>query len=93
MNADDKQRSIDDPKLNKDASTYDKDENFDDTDDFLKYDDTQNSNVDQDDAIAESNESTNENAKNETPTFNRTYDKNASDEVDEAGKYDGNINI
>ena len=39
--ADDKdKRKIDDPELNQDSSTYDKDEDFDDTDDFHKYDDT-----------------------------------------------------
>ena len=91
---DDKKRGIEDPELNKDASTYDKDENFDDTDDFHKYDDTEKSNIDQDDDIAKSNASTNENARNHTPTFTRTYDKNATDvPVDKAGKFDGDIAI
>ena len=93
MITDDKNRRIDDPELNQDASTYDKDETFDDTDDFHKYDDTENSNVDQNDAISKSNDATNANAKNETPTFTRTYDKNASDEIDKAGKFDGDINV
>ncbi|MBD3580987.1 hypothetical protein [Flavobacterium selenitireducens] len=94
MNADDKKRNIDDPELNQDASTYDKDESFDDTDDFHKYDDTENSNVDQNDAIAQSNAATNHNARNHTPTFTRTYDKNATDEeVDKAGKFDGDFNV
>jgi hypothetical protein len=73
-------RKIDDPELNQDASTYDKDEDFEDTDDFLKYDDTEASNIPNSDPIAKSNESLNENSKNGTPTFTRTYDKNASDE-------------
>lgn len=93
MIADDKKRGIDDPELNQDASTYDKDESFDDSDDFHKYDDTQNSNVNQDDAIAQSNDSVNTNARNHTPTFTRTYDKNASGEVDRSGRYDGEINV
>lgn len=38
--SDDDKRKIDDPGLNQDSSTYDKDEDFDDTDDFHKYDDT-----------------------------------------------------
>lgn len=37
---DDDKRKIDDPGLNQDSSTYDKDEDFEDTDDFHKYDDT-----------------------------------------------------
>lgn len=92
MNANDKDRKIDDPQLNQDASTYDKDESFEDSDDFHKYDDTSNSNVTQDNPIAKSNEATNENSKNATPTFTRTYDKNASD-IENSGKYDGNINV
>ncbi|NMH29007.1 hypothetical protein [Flavobacterium silvaticum] len=38
-------RKADDPELNQDASTYDKDESFEDSDDFHKYDDTANSNA------------------------------------------------
>ena len=90
---DDKKQSIDNPELNPDASTYNKEESFEETDDFHKYDDTEHSNVEQSDDIARSNESTNANAKNHTPTFTRTYDKNASNEVDKAGKFDGDIAI
>ncbi len=93
MDTQDDKRKIDDPELNQDASTYDKEESFEDSDDFHKYDDTDASNVAPDDPIAKSNETLNENSKNHVPTFTRTYDKNASDEVDEAGKYDGNISI
>ncbi|RZJ67319.1 MAG: hypothetical protein EOO50_06125 [Flavobacterium sp.] len=92
MNTPDKDRKVDDPKLNQDASTYDKDETFEDSDDFHKYDDTDHSNVTQEDPIAKSNESTNDNSKTATPTFTRTYDKNASD-VENSGKDDGNIGI
>lgn len=93
MNSDDKKRKIDDPELNQDASTYNKEEKFEDTDDFHKYDDTENSNIEQSDAISRSNDSMNANAKTSTPTFTRTYDKNASDEVDNAGRFDGDIAI
>jgi hypothetical protein len=86
-------RGIDDPGLNQDDSYEKSAEDFDDSDDFHKYDDTDNSNVDQDDEIATSNDTMNEHSENDRPTFNRTYDKNASDEVDNAGKYDGNIGI
>ena len=62
-----------------------------DSDDFKKYDDTEHSNVDSSDPIAESNASTNDNARNDTPTFTRTYDKNTSDEVDDKDMYDGAV--
>ena len=90
---DDKKPNPGTPDLNQDSSTYDKDESFEETDDFHKYDDTEKSNVDQDDAIAKSNETMNANARNHTPTFTRTYDKNAADDVDKAGKFDGDINV
>lgn len=91
MKPEDKNRKIDDPMLNQDASTYDKTESFEETDDFHKYDDV--SNLDPESPEMKSSERTNENAKNNTPTFTRTYDKNASDEVDDIGKYDGTIGI
>jgi len=87
-------RKIDDPLLNQNASSYDKDESFEDSDDFLKYDDTSSSNLDPQDPIVKSDAATNDNAKNETPTFTRTYTKNESDKTsDDAGKFDGNIGI
>ncbi|RZJ72772.1 hypothetical protein [Flavobacterium sp.] len=89
----DKNRKIDDPELNQDASTYNKDESFEETDDFHKYDDTEQSNVEPNDAISKSNEAMNANSKNHVPTFTRSYDKNASDEVDKAGKFDGDIAV
>ncbi|MBF6608613.1 MAG: hypothetical protein ITG00_07730 [Flavobacterium sp.] len=91
---DGKDRKIDDPELNQD-STYDhKDESFDESDDFHKYDDTDNSNVDDNDPIAISNDHINENSANERPTFIRTYDKNApDDDIKSVGKFDGTIGI
>lgn len=91
---DGKDRQIDNPGLNQD-STYDhKDDSFEDTDDFHKYDDTDNSNVEDDDPIAKSNSKINSNSINERPTFNRTYDKNApDDDVKSSGKFDGNVTI
>lgn len=91
MKPEDKDRKIDDPMLNQDASAYDKSESFEDTDDFHKYDDV--ANLDPDSPEMKSSERTNEHAKTNTPTFTRTYDKNASDEVDNVGKYDGEIGI
>lgn len=89
-------RNIDDAGLNQD-STYDKksDDDFDESDDFHKYDDTENSNIDANDPIAVSNDHINENALNDRPTFNRTYDKNEAEEIDpsESGKFDGTIGI
>ena len=90
--SDDDPRGIDDPGLNRDTEGKD-DEDFEESDDFHKYDDVDKANVDIDDEISLSNESTNSNRENERPTFNRTYDKNASDVVDDIGKYDGNISI
>lgn len=94
MISDDK-RKIDDPELNQDASTYDKNESFEETDDFHKYDDTSASNLDVKDPIVTSEDSTNANAKNATPTFTRTYDRNASDADKNLndGKFDGEITI
>lgn len=92
MSADDK-RKIDDPDLNQDASTYNKDESFEETDDFHKYDDTSASNLDQQDPIVRSDSATNTNAKTETPTFTRSYNKNASDTISDSGKFDGNIGV
>lgn len=90
---DEEPRGIDNPQLNQDDDLNSKDEDFDETDDFHKYDDVDKANVDIDDEISTSNEATNENSENERPTFIRTYDKNASDVVDDIGKYDGNISI
>lgn len=87
----DDKRKIDDPELNKDTSSYDKDETFEDSDDFHKYDET--ANLDQNDPVVKSDDSTNNNAKTSRPTFNRTYDKIASDETLDSDKFDGNINI
>ena len=89
----DDDKNIGDSKLNKE-STYEE-KNFEESDDFHKYDDTEHSNLDPNDPIAKSNEHTNENSLNERPTFNRTYDKNESEEVDskDAGKFDGEIGI
>lgn len=72
-------------------------EDFEKVDDFLEYDDTQNSNIPDNDPIAESNESLNDNSTNERPTFNRTYDKNTADDSkrnsEESGKFNGEIGI
>lgn len=96
MNLDSNDRGVDDPGLNQDG-THDikDDENFDESDDFHKYDDVDHSNVDPSDPIAQSNEKMNKNSENERPTFNRTYDKNAPDDdsIDTAGRFDGTIGI
>ncbi len=64
-------------------------------DNLETYDDTINSNVDENDPIAVSNDHLNENSLNERPTFTRTYDKNESDEIPaiDAGKFDGEVGI
>ncbi len=90
----DEPRGIDNPKLNQDDDPNSKDdEDFEESDDFHKYDDVDKANVDIDDEISKSNEALNHNSENERPTFIRTYDKNASNIVDDIGKYDGNISI
>ncbi|HEX8562098.1 MAG TPA: hypothetical protein VF676_03865 [Flavobacterium sp.] len=86
-------RGIDNPGLNQDDDLNSKDEDFEESDDFHKYDDVDKANVDIDDEISRSNENLNANSENERPTFIRTYDKNATNIVDDIGKYDGNINI
>lgn len=72
-------------------------EDLDESDEFTTYDETEKSNVPENDPIAESNEHTNDNRFNDRPTFNRTYDKNASDEPevdsDSSGKFDGEVGI
>ncbi len=93
MEPQDKNRKIDNPELNQDASTYNKDESFEETDDFHKYDDTEQSNIDPEDAISRSNESMNANSRNHVPTFTRTYDRNASEDVEKHGRFDGEIGI
>ena len=50
--------------------------------DFTTYDDIEHSNVPDNSAISESNDHINENSTNERPTFNRTYDKNASNSTE-----------
>ncbi|HEX8269643.1 MAG TPA: hypothetical protein VF581_07095 [Flavobacterium sp.] len=93
MSPDDEEpRGIDNPGLNQDTEGKDEGE-FEESDDFHKYDDVDKANVDIDDEISKSNESLNANSENERPTFIRTYDKNATNIVDDIGKYDGNINI
>ena len=87
-------RGIDDPGLNQNDDLNSKDdEDFEESDDFHKYDDVDKANVDIDDEISKSNEALNHNSENERPTFIRTYDKNATNIVDDIGKYDGNIGI
>jgi len=94
LSENDDPRGIDDPGLNQDDDLNSKDdETFEESDDFHKYDDVDKANVDIDDEISRSNETLNSHSENERPTFNRTYDKNASDVVDDIGKYDGNISI
>ena len=81
INEDDR-RKIDDPELNQD-STYDKkaEEDFDDSDDFHKYDDT---------ALDENAQETEE-SQNATERANSlNADPN---EPNTEGQFDGNINI
>lgn len=87
----DDKRKIDDPQLNQDASTYNQNESFEDSDDFHKYDDTA-ANVDDEDPVSKSAEATNANSRNSVPTFTRTYERNASD-IDKSGMHDGHIAI
>ena len=89
-------REIDNPGLNQDSALDPKDdENFDESDDFHKYDDVDHSNIPEDDPIAISNEHMNDNSVNERPTFNRTYDRNTGDDsdIEEAGRFDGPVGI
>ena len=89
-------REIDNPDLNQDSALDPKDnEDFDESDDFHKYDDIDHSNVPEDDPIAISNAKMNDNAANERPTFNRTYDRNTADDddIEEAGRFDGTVGI
>ena len=58
------------------------DSDLESSDHVVTYDDTERSNISLNNPISESNEKTNENSANERPTFNRTYDKNASDETE-----------
>ncbi|HEU0136503.1 MAG TPA: hypothetical protein VFQ50_04370 [Flavobacterium sp.] len=92
----DDDREIDNPGLNQDNALDPKDdENFDESDDFHKYDDIDHSNIPEDDPIAKSNEKMNDNATNARPTFIRTYDRNTADDddVEEAGRFDGTVKI
>lgn len=89
MKAPDRNSNGMDAAWNQKTSTYDKDESFDDSDDFHKHDTTQDSNLDAEDPIVKSDDATNRNAKTKTPTFTRTHDRNASD----VGKFDGTIGI
>lgn len=89
-------REIDNPGLNQDSALDPKDnENFDESDDFHKYDDVDHSNVPDDDPIAKSNERMNANSSNERPTFNRTYNRNTADKdnIEDSGRFDGTIGI
>jgi len=82
MNPDDK-RKIDDPELNQDA-TYDKkaEEDFDDSDDFHKNDDT----------ALENESSTGEKQSGEL-SAGHTELNNAGQSLNTQGQFDGNITI
>lgn len=104
MNKKDVQQSINEEKELREKTSSGKDLKLNqivesaessDIDNLKSYDDTVNSNVDEDDPIAISNDQINENSLNERPTFTRTYDKNEAEEIHpkDSGKFDGEIGI